>query len=346
MNTPQLTLLDTSMRSTVQRNSRILLCFMYGLMAHVYTSLFFKVTIDVGPSGLVSLANFTASRPYQYRVLIPAIVHLLARITHADSYQVLTLYRGVEVISVFAAFWMFRAYLSTFVDVATASVLTFFLLPAMLLIHTVCALGHYPYDTPQIVLFTLGLVALRKQNWLLFYLTLAVATVNRETSCMLIPAFGLTMYGALPRRQFSTHLAAQSLIFAAIKLSIDHIFAHNPGGFTEDHVAYNIDVIRQIFRLNQFVVSMALLWAAIIWQFVSGRAHIPTFAARLLWLIPMYVAAMWRFGLLDEIRAYNEMVPVFLTPLLLVFLGTLKAGMAEQGDGLNAEASGPMAKAA
>jgi hypothetical protein len=311
------------------RYGNLVLAIIYGFMAQVYTALYFRVTVDQGPVGLLSLSNFTAFRPYQYRILVPGIVHVLAKLTHADSYQVGAIYEYAEWVAAFAAFWVFRSYLATFASQNYATLLSFALLPVLLFMHVSCAMYHYPYDTPQIVLFTLGLLALRKQNWALFYAALIVGTFNRESTVLLIGAYMLVNFGNLPLKAFCAHLILQATIYAAIKLTLDHIFVSNPGGITEDHVAYNKALLINLLHFQPIVFGTFMLIVSAVGVFSLGHKHVPQFALKLLWLVPFIILVMLKVGVLDEIRAYNEMVPVVLAPLLLIVLGTFNPDQQE-----------------
>lgn len=317
-------LTDASLLTTQRRNIRLLLWLIYAVMAQVYTNLWWRSTIDLPDARLDKLAAFTAHRPYQYRVLVPAIVHVFGALTRANPDQIDALFHYMEYIAAFTAFWAFRLYLSSLTDLTSATLLSFALLPAMMMIHIVCSLEHYPYDTPQIAFFAFGLWALRRQRWGIYYATLLLALFNRETSVLLIIAFALTMFDKMPKAALWRHLAMQSALFAAVKALLSRLFAANAGSFTESHVGSNRHLVSMLIHGDPAELATCLIFAGTALLLYSGRKYIPEFATRLCWLAPLYVAIMWEVGNLDEVRAYNEMILVIVAPILLVLNGTLR----------------------
>jgi hypothetical protein len=290
----------------------------YALMAQIVTSLYFKVEVELAPARLVDLARFDAMRPYQYRVLVPSIVHAIATVTNASSYQYLTLYQFIEIATVFAVLLAFRSYLSLFLAPARAALLAGAILVPIALIHISCAVARYPSDTPSILFFILGLIALRKRAYGWLYAILAVSTFNRESSALLIVAFAATSIGNVPWRKFVGHCFGLSTVWFAIKLAVNHAFAHNPGSSFEDHTLYNHALVAQFLRGDPHILATILSLAAIGVVIVLGRRLIPSYLLRMLILAPFYAAIMWQFGILDEVRAWNEIVPVMLSPLVVL----------------------------
>ena len=77
-------------------------------------------------------------------------------------------------------------------------------------------------------------IALRKQRWPWFYALLFIDTFNRESSALLICAFAVTMWREMSWKPYLAHIVALGIVFAAVKLFINHIFAHNPGFTLKD----------------------------------------------------------------------------------------------------------------
>ncbi len=291
----------------------------YGLIAQIVARLHDLCTVEYSPASLLLLAQFHAIRPFQYRVLVPAIVHFLGRVTHADSYQYEALYGYIELAATFATFVAFRAYLRTFFNEALATVFSFSIAIPMLLIHTVWGSMKYPTDTPQILLFTLCLLYLRTQNWRVFYPVVAVSMFNRESTVLIVVAMAVTMFDQLPKRTLTAHLIATTVLCVGVKLFVNHLFAHNPGGVMENQMPLNLYLLGQLAHFQPTV-----LWTAVSLSMVPaflwlGRRFIDNFALRVLVLVPVYAVVMFFVGILDETRAYNEMLPVLLPPLLMVF---------------------------
>jgi hypothetical protein len=290
----------------------------YALMAQIATNLYFKVEVEFAPARLVDLADFVARRPYQYRVLIPAIVHVFARLLHASQYQYFPLYQGIEIGCVFATLIAFRRYLSQFISPANSALLAGSILVPMTMIHVSCAMCRFPSDTPAILFFILGLIAMQKRAFPLLYLALAIGTINRESSAMLVIAFAAGLVGEIPWRRYAAHLCGLSLVWILVKLAVDHIFAGNTGGAVENHMLYNRTLLWELLRGQAYVLATATFLLAIPASLFLGRKLIPPFLLRLLVLVPIYAAIMWQVGIFDEVRAWNEIVPVVLTPIVVL----------------------------
>jgi hypothetical protein len=291
----------------------------YALMAQIATNLYFTVEVEFGPSRMVDLANFVARRPFQYRVLVPGIVHLAARLAHASQFQYYPLYQYIEIAAVFATLIAFRGYLSQFMAASRAALVAPSLLAPMALIHICVSTTQYPSDTPAILFFVLGLTAIQKRAYLWLYAILGVATINRESSALLVVALAATMLGQVPNRRYLAHLAGLSFVWCAIKLAIDQIFANNPGMVLEDHTPHNRGLVLAILHGELSVLIPAILLCAIPAVLVVGRNLIPSFLLRLLVIVPFYAAVMWQVGILDEYRAWNEAVPTVWAPLVVLF---------------------------
>ncbi len=296
----------------------------YAVIAYVSTDLYDRRTSEFAPATLLDLANFTARCPYQYRLLVPATVHLIASLLRLNLHQIVPLYNLLEGVCVFAAQWAYRKYLATYLSEQTATLISFSIAIPMLLIHVCCGAMRFPTDTAQVLLFTLCLLNLRTKNWPWLYATVALAMFNRESTMLIVIAFAATMFDQLPRRRYLSHLLALSALCIAIKLTINHIFAHNPGALTEDHTQYNSWLLGQLLHGQPnivFTTATILTLPVYIWL---GRRFVPPFGLRLLVIVPLYTVGMYFVGVFDEVRAYNECVPVLLTPLLLVFWRMLR----------------------
>ena len=87
----------------------------------------------------------------------------------------------------------------------------------------------YYYDLPQILLVTLCFIFLYQEKWFPYILTLAVASLNKETSLFLIAVFFVYYLQKLPRRKFIELLAAQIITYSIIRASLLYLFRDNPG---------------------------------------------------------------------------------------------------------------------
>ncbi|WFP62118.1 hypothetical protein [Mesorhizobium sp. WSM4904] len=300
------------------------------------------------------MADFIAAAPFQGRVLLPLIVHAIMRVT--PWFDVDLLFAAAEV-----AAWMllvvvarkalrvFRIETSDLVSGILALTITvpvaLHLIVPDLEVHSVLGLDsgvlelgkwqtvpffRYVYDLPAAV-FTLALVLCLARfvqtpgtGWLTTYLGLfALATVNRETTMFLLPAFLAVCWGVLDRRTIATALAAQVIIFVVIQAAIRWLFpglpnpyASIPGTNYEIHLTDNLWLFTNPLYLLTYLARFgAGLYLPVL---LLHRYLDPVLKRTLLWFgIPFLVSTVL-FGRLVEHRVVIEIVP-------LLWLGAVQA---------------------
>lgn len=307
------------------------------------------------------MADFIAAAPFQGRVLLPLIVHAIMRVT--PWFDVDLLFAAAEV-----AAWMllvvvarqalrvFRIETSDLVSgilalTITVSVALHLIVPD-LEVHSILGVDggvlelgkwqtvpffRYVYDLPAAV-FTLALVLCLARfvqtpgtGWLMAYLGLfALATVNRETTMFLLPAFLAVCWGVLERRTIATALAAQVIIFvviqAAIRWSVPGLpnpYASIPGTNYEIHLTDNLWLFTNPLYLLTYLARFgAGLYLPVL---LLHRYLDPVLKRTLLWFgIPFLVSTVL-FGRLVEHRVVIEIVP-------LLWLGAVQAISAWSAD--------------
>lgn len=68
----------------------------------------------------------------------------------------------------------------------------------------------YPYNLPAVLFTTLGLIALYRKQWTLYYVLFAFATLNRETSYFLAFVYLAVSFGQEKPSSTLRHLTAQT----------------------------------------------------------------------------------------------------------------------------------------
>lgn len=307
------------------------------------------------------MADFIAAAPFQGRVLLPLIVHAIMRVT--PWFDVDLLFAAAEV-----AAWMllvvvarntlrvFRIETSDIVSGILALTITvpvaLHLIVPDLEVHSVLGLDggvlelgkwqtvpffRYVYDLPAAV-FTLALVLCLARfvqapetGRLMAYLGLfALATVNRETTMFMLPAFVAACWGVLERRTLATALAAQVIIFVVIQAAIKWFvpglpnpYASIPGTNYEIHLTDNLWLFTNPLYLLTYLARFgAGLYLPIL---LLHRYLDPVLKRTLLWFgIPFLVSTVL-FGRLVEHRVVIEIVP-------LLWLGAVQAISAWSAD--------------
>lgn len=260
----------------------------------------------------LALTNFSGERPYQYRVLIFA----LARLLHAGLHVSVPLaFQLLEAGFLFLLFLAFRRYLAIFIPEQISRFASLALLYP--LVWNYVLLGHiyWPYDIPGIFFFVAGLVCLVEGRWASYYPLFVLATLNRETSVFLILASLLIAWGRQAPRQIAGHLLVQAVLWLAIKALLNRLFAHNSGSFTDNMMHNNWLLLTRFLHGNFSFLRFLLLVCGAVWLLIPlAWRRQPVIFRRLLWIIPPFIAGMGVVGVLDEVRIYNELIPVLLAP--------------------------------
>jgi hypothetical protein len=290
--------------------------------------------------------------PYQYRILMMYVFQLLATkhavITLAQHTQHMHVPEewqkpqklvqiGVSMVTLFGAV------------LATAGTLTkltgnkiFSRCMSLVLIYMTYAnlapgwgLGYsFPYDTPSLMFFCLGLyLVVSGKNWL-YYILYPIAVLNRETICFLTIFFVIWKWQELRAREgrvtqnaalrLAAHGVAQAAIWVGLKIWLAHRFAGNVYDYA--NIVTNPRVVGRVLMnlhelmrpqqwhvcLSSFGFLLPLVWLQRRWIRNPG----------IYWsckiVIPLWFVGMVFVGLLPELRIFSE-----LSSLLTLALGLI-----------------------
>lgn len=299
------------------------------------------------------MVDFDAAAPFQYRLLLPAMVAALRTFLPLG---VETLFALIEVgtwillvVAAHRALVMFQVGPSDLVRRILAMTIlipvAMHLIPPDLKIVSVFVvengvlelgkwhanqLFHYMYDLPAAA-FILGLVLLLHRfvqtldgRWFVAYFALfTVATINRETTVFMIPAFLAVCYPVLDRGVLARVVALQIVVFAAIQLGLQEMFKDNvnpnasvPGTQYENHLIGNLALFANPLYL---IIYLARFCAGLYLPVLLLHRYLDSFLARvLLWYGIPFIAATLLFGRLQEHRVLIEITP-------LLWLGAMQA---------------------
>jgi hypothetical protein len=282
----------------------------------------------VGPflTGLWSpdaILNGTAATPFQYRILVPALVRAVLwsglPISADDAFRAIDLLAVVAVLAL-GCLMLRRFRLSLlFLPILYTELMSNYAGPFAN--FTTC------YDIPAIGLFMVGILALHDRRLTCFYVALTLGMLNRETAALLTVLFAMTEFDELPQSRFAAHLTAQFLVIVAIKSLLAYFYRDNPGfGLYSTFVSANTWSLddSDISRLAANCVWL-MSWP---WLPIFGFMWFPLgvlaplirerFIRRLLLVIPVEILGMMFVGNIWEARIFNELVPV-------IFIGTAGA---------------------
>ncbi len=285
-------------------------------------------------SSLASLAAYAADRPFQYRVLVPAIVNLI------PPWLIETIrmrFFAIEFVATLGTILAFRAWLRFyFSDALLCSFLSLLIVPCMVFNFVLPQATPlwFPWDIPSVMFLTLGLLLLQQKRWWLFYPLFIVATFNRETTCFLTIIFFFGYWNERKTTSYWLHLSAQTLLWISIKLGLMVVFRENGGQFLYHHIEANWALLGQASSYPLLLSSTGFTWIIA----VVGFSAIPSpFVRRaLLSLIP-FLIGMFLVGRILETRIYGDLIPLTLCATILIvasFCGERKRADTEDIQGL------------
>jgi hypothetical protein len=217
---------------------------------------------DNKPSMFGDMIYGKASKPFVYRVLLPVTVRVLSEpatqtIRHTisntieDNISLNKLFKKLKwekelaveyffaVIIMFFSLWGFSIavrYLFTLFYNTSSWFADLVSVLALLGLPTMFQYTSFIYDFPLLLLYTLGLIFLYKQDWIKFLIIFFVGCINKETTILLTLVFYIYYKSDLKKDFFNKLLIAQFAIFFLVKSSLYFIFKNNPGSFIEFHL--------------------------------------------------------------------------------------------------------------
>ncbi|HET6511522.1 MAG TPA: hypothetical protein VFH43_04980 [Candidatus Kapabacteria bacterium] len=288
----------------------------YLLCSVAFVLIQFEVATDYDPAGFDKLTNFIVPAPYAYRVLVPSIGALLQE-TGLSLYRI---YQATSIAALYGVFVFFALILHHWFDRRLAKPLALCLLLPLVANYILLRDYIYPYDLPSMFFFVLGLWLLIKDRYTALVAVVALATMNRETSLILVMCYFFYHIGQRPVKEVVLHAAGLGLAWLAVKLPLT-LFITDKGYLYERALEHNIYLFTEAFSGHMFLLKrfiavfggLHLFWLLTLW--VKGR---PTRSFDL--VIVLFYLALFLTGRFDEERIFNELVPLFTLNFLLTFL--------------------------
>ncbi len=187
---------------------------------------------------------------------------------------------------------------------------------------------RFIYDLPSLAFFSAAMYLLYFRRHLGWFIALfLVATINRETTLLLLPLF-LINEAALPgTMRWSRALQARNLyvvlplaaFWIAWQVGIRHHFAGNPSEFYP-RINWNVKSILVPQAWPQLLSACAYLLLFIV---VMRRQIADRRLRAWLWVLPLWFVFMFSFGILIETRVFGELIPFVVCSTILIVEETL-----------------------
>jgi hypothetical protein len=266
----------------------------------------------------------TEPAPGKYRVLAPFLDHYLAASTGWSPQNV---WHATRLAWIFIAFCVMHAYLRTWFapEVALTGVA---LLAASLPLTFTNSWAH-PDHFPELALFTLGALAIAREQPVLFALALAGAALNRETSVFLVALYAVT-------RPFNARSVVLTLafatewfaIYAALRLirGLSHYDYWQAGRNLTDLGIPLPAAYDPYYRTYAYFALVA--FAPMVLIAMLGR-ETPLFIRRALLVVPMVAVVAFLFSNIIEVRIFTPLYTLLLPAVMFTLF--VPQGMRAQG---------------
>jgi hypothetical protein len=302
------------------------------LLALQFTNLHFAMNDVFAPGSLRSLVEHSAPTPFQYRILVPALIE---RIHGAELAPRLGLRAEdtaalLECLCVLGIYFGMRALLMDFglssLAGSAAALGVFYCLPFNFLLARYNTVW-FVWDLPSVMFFTLGLHLLQRRRWAVYYPLFALATLNKESTLFLALVQLFTEFGVRPWRSVGLHFAAQLALWSLIKYVLYRCCAGNEGwGVLANMLVGNLEALQKPATLLLIASSFGFLWIPVV--ALQHRIREP-FIRRSVWVLVPFALAAARVGVIFEMRIWGELTPL----ILLGFFGVLRGSLAREAPG-------------
>ena len=252
-----------------------------------------------------AVSHFWFPRPVQPEVLVQAAVNVLCLLI--TGYLTTRLYQASS----------------------TRRLLTPFVYPLLLVacaatyvLHTVQNF-RFIYDLPSLACFAMAMYLIRfGKHWIWFVSLFIVATVNRETTLLLLPLFAIS--GAVEHGHMRWQRLVRVRTLAVVlplacawiiwQIFIRHYFGHNRSEFYP-RLDWNVKslLVPQAWPQLLSACGYLLLFVVV----MRKRIADPELRAWL-WLLPIWCLFMFSFGILIETRVFGELIPFVVSATALI----------------------------
>lgn len=165
----------------------------------------------------------------------------------------------------------------------------------------------YPYDPPQLFLFTLAIYFLAVQRLKPFCIAFVFCCLNKETAVLLIPIAGLTFRNRCTSdRQYWRTMLGLVVVYVSIKFALSWLFRGNPGSIVEVHPVHNVKWLTAGWTFTDLGVTLSLA-ALVIFRWSEKPAFLKL---SFLCVLPPLVGLALFLGYVDEWRGYYEAYPI------------------------------------
>ncbi len=288
---------------------------LYGVASIFFTILYVWRSHEFYLATLDSLTSLTAARPFQYRVLVPLVVRLVQT---AGVAEIRMVYYAITSIALALALHEFRWLLERSLKPRVAIFAALLLLWPLAFNDIVFVEIYYPSDIVALTFFLVAIRFIIERNDRALVLLMIFATLNRETSALIILACLVLNRSELRTRRLIRLLVTLAALWIGVKLSLAFAFRANDGSAFEWHLRDNWGLAKQLMRFDPTMLAYAIfafggfhLWSSIVVRRCSDEVRMQYLLALCL------VLPMAGIGMMMELRIFHEALVGFTLPVAL-----------------------------
>jgi len=167
--------------------------------------------------------------------------------------------------------------------------------------------SSFPYDPPQLFLFTLALYFLATERTRAFLVVFLFCCLNKETAALLIPIHAVYLRRKVPVQRIFRESGFLIAGYVVIKGGLVWMFRDNPGSLVEFHLLdHNLAWLAGGWSAAEMIVILIL--ATLV--FIRWREKPLFLRIAFLGIIPIQVFFALFIGFIDEWRIYYEAYPI------------------------------------
>ena len=193
---------------------------------------------------------------------------------------------------------------------------------ATYMMHTVQNF-RFIYDLPSLAFFSAAMYLLYlRRHWSWFVALFLVATLNRETTLLLLPLYLINEAATSNTLRWSRAVRPRNLavvlplaaFWIVWQLAVRHVFAGNPSEFYP-RINWNVKSLLVPQAWPQLLSACGYLLLFIV---VMRHRITDTRLRAWLWLLPIWGVFMFSFGILIETRVFGELIPFVVCTTTLI----------------------------
>ena len=217
------------------------LCYLY------YKKIVESVDFNA-PNSINSVASLQTAKPYQFRLLIPFLFMLFKPVTFIPEKIIYIIYDFIIVYLIIVVYCKFL--FQYFINKKTGLFLAPVIIYPMLFNYVILNQSFQYYDFTSILLFTLGLYFIVKQNFKWFIISFIVAVINKETAVYLIFAYIFFNYKTIFTKRIIINIFFLVFIFAGYKILLSYVFRNNSGDIFEVGFPVNVESLHRFIKIE------------------------------------------------------------------------------------------------